>query len=150
MSKRKQSSLGPEYAAPWTDGAVQYGPTSPRSGRMVSHEQAEREYQEMHGAIGSPGLWSYDQEAKMRGAAGCRQPTAPGRYDDAEMQRFADAESSRWTDLELQVYALFWGGKLSYGQIGRQLNRSKERIRECVQRLRSRLQRWTETPGVSR
>lgn len=142
MSKRPPADHA-IYSAPYRDRGVEYNPRSPRTGRMVAQATAEAEYAQSRDGIPTrdhapPGLWDFEQEAKLRAVAGCRLPTAPERYDARAMQEYADENSGDFTDLELQVYTLFWCGKLSYAQIGRQLGRDKARIRECVQRLRAK------------
>lgn len=134
------------HAAPFHSHGQDYMAMSPRTGRMVSQAVAEAEFSQSFDAIPTRehqagGLWDFEKESGIRAAAGCRLPTAPERYDAATMQEYADHHSGEFTDLELQVYTLFWCGKLSYGQIGRQLGRDKARIRECVQRLRDRMNR---------
>lgn len=121
----------------------EYFPISRRTGRMVSQTVAEQEFSESFDAITTRdhppgGLWDREKEAAMRLKAGCKLPTAIERYDAEAMRAFGDARSHTFTDLELQVYTMFWAGKLSYGQIGREVGKEKARIRECVQRLRAR------------
>jgi hypothetical protein len=151
MARRpKQEPVLPDVPDEWAGAdphALRMPPgkvTSHVTGREKSYSSVLEEYRMSidsvpvleEGLVG--GLWDHEQEARMRSAAGCRVARAPERYDASQMRAFADATSSEFTDLELQVYAMFWVGKLSYGQIGRRLGKDKARIRECVQRLKAR------------
>lgn len=144
--KRKDKSVGIEYAAPWVDHGAEYGPLSPRTGRMVAQSTAEREYDETFGAVDSPGLWDHDTEEATRLTALAGRPDAKrwphkvlGRYDEAQMLEYAERHGSELTTREWELVKMFWEGRLSYGVIARRIGVDKERIREGVKRLRGKI-----------
>lgn len=125
---------------------------SPRSGRMVARSTALAEYrssrdsvpihpdgeQGMHG-----GLWDFEREAAMGPRRG---PPRPPRDDAAAMAAYVDKHSARMTGGELDVYALFWGRRMSYAEAADALGwmdggreRGRARVYQAVKRLRIKL-----------
>lgn len=165
MAERR-GGQGPEFAAPWRDRVntggqptydrqgnlvghdlgPEYLPPSPRTGRMVAQGTAEREYAESFGAVGSSGLWDFDEEAKSRPQA--RPPRPVERYDEAEMLAFVERHGQCLTAREWEVYKLFWEGHLSYGQVALRIGCKKDRVLEAVKVLRRKLRQVNAlTPG---
>jgi hypothetical protein len=141
------------YAAPWTDRGVEYGPVSVRSGKMTAQSTAERDWAESIDAIptaehSAGGLWDHEADGSTRQAALERMssdgrpisrhwPHKPlDRYDELQMRRFVERHASKLTARHYEVYKLFWEGRWSYGQIALRLGVKKQRILECVHDLR--------------
>lgn len=119
---------------------------SPRTGALVAQSVAEAEFSQSFDGIGTEdhepgGLWDFEQEQASRPTAQRWPHKAAGRYDDERMVKFADENSREFSDMEVQVYSLFWPGRMSYGQVALRLGKTAKQVRECVQRLRARCAR---------
>lgn len=145
------------YAAPWSDAGAEYLPLSPRSGRMVAQATAEREWAESFNSVPTPqhghgggGFWDHDADLATRQAAINRAlaegrtmrrpwPTkSEPRYDDERM-RAALGDGADLTAHQLEVYLLFWRGRLSYNQVARRIGSSAAAVRTNVKRLRRKV-----------
>lgn len=146
MSRRGRYDNG-NYAAPWCDHGAEYGPRSPRTGRMVAQTTAQLEYGQdldsvpvmSEGQVG--GFWDFEQEHAMGPRRGA-QPAAE-RHDAAPMAEFFVRFGNALTPREWEIYKLFWEGRLSYAVIARRINARRERVHEAVKRLRSKLKLWS-------
>jgi hypothetical protein len=128
-------------APPWADGRM---PTSQRTGRRAAYSTAQRDYNEALDSIPVSeenmrgGFWDHDQERAMGPRRG---PAVPERYDRTAMDAFFLASGNSLSANEWEVYKLFWERHMSYGAVARKLGTNRDRVYECIKRLRAKCAR---------
>ncbi len=114
-------------------------PIHPRTGRPGAYSSVLKAYRESFNSIPvreeglSGGLWDEEREAPRRG------PPRPERYDAEAMRAWVAVHSASLTGHELLVHSMFWGKGMSYLEVAKELGTTRERIYECIKRLRVKL-----------
>lgn len=116
---------------------MEYMPISCKTGRAVTHDQAQRDYSECHEAINSGGLWSHEIEALSRPATlRGRERLRVERYDHEAVTAYVDRHVSELPKRELEAYCLFYDQRRSYQEAARIMGVAISTARELVRRLR--------------
>lgn len=138
--KRKDKSVGIEYAAPWRQGmpdgnlGPEYNPISVRTGRAVAQDSAQRDYAQSFHAIDSGGMHDHRENA----AGSTRERTKP-RYDEEAMAAFVRIHGNDLSGHQWEVYTRFWAERRSYRAIAALFGCSAKNINGTVIVLRRKL-----------